>query len=129
MKNNNVHCKDFKIGDVVYIPETEYLNQKHERYTHETWETIETIRVKVIRTVFKRIVNDPVRPFLTAGDVKFRQVFHTFSEAADCLMIHPYLLKKFKIQGAQAFLDSAFNVAKPQELEFMIDAKEMERMR
>lgn len=127
--NNNVHCKDFKLGDVVFVPELEYLNQKHERYAHEPWENIETIRAKVIRTVFKGIVNDPYKPFNTCHDVRFRQVFHTLSEAVDCLSLHPYLQDRLKQQGAMAFLDKKFNITEPDVLQMEVDAKEMERMR
>ena len=129
MKQANIHAGDFKLGDVVFVPELEYLNQKHERYTHEPWENIETIRAKVIRTVFKGIVNDPYKPFNTCHDVRFRQVFHTLSEAVDCLSLHPYILGQLKMKGAEAFLDKAFNVMEPDELTLMVDATTMRCMR
>lgn len=129
MTNADVHAKDFKRGDVVYVPETVYLNQKHERYHHRAWENIETIQVKVIRTVFKGISRDTYRPFNTSGDAKFARVYSTFSEAVDSLALHPYILDRFKIQGAQAFLDKAFNIAEPDVLQMEVDAKQMEMMR
>ena len=129
MRYANIHAGDFKIGDIVFVPELVYLNQKHERYSHEPWENIETIQVKVIRTTFKGIVNNPYKPFNTCHDVRFRQVFHTFSEAVDCLSLHPYIMERLKMQGAVAFLDKAFNVMEPDELTLMVDAKTMEMMR
>ena len=129
MRNNNVHCKDFKPGDVVYVPETVYLNQKHERYGHEPWERIEMIRVKITRTVFKGITNDPYRPFNTTGGVHFMQIFGTFSEAVDCLGLHPYIQDKLKMQGAASFLNTRLNINKPVILELLVDAGEMEMMR
>lgn len=125
----NVHAKDFKLGDAVFVPEVVYLNQKHEMYSHEPWERIEMIQLKVIRTVFKGIVNDPYKPFNTCHDVRFRQVFATFSEAVDCLSVHPYIQDQLKIKGAAAFLDKKFNVMEPDELTLMVDAITMEMMR
>lgn len=129
MKNSDFHAKDFKLGDLVYVPEVFFLNQKKEPYKHEAWENIEMIQVKVIRTVFKKIVNDPYRPFLTSGGKKFRQVFHTFSEAVDCLILHPYLMEKFRVEAAIKFADHNFNVTNPDVVECFFDAKEMEMMR
>lgn len=46
----------YKVGDVVYVADYEYLNQKFGRYHHKSWEKISTLKVKVIRTVVKSVL-------------------------------------------------------------------------
>lgn len=43
-------------GDIVFMAEFAYLNQKHQRYRHGAKEELCSLRVKIIRTVVKDVL-------------------------------------------------------------------------